>query len=196
MITEVNKRILASNLTSTTTALQVTSHTRPAKSILADDLASESRDLAVSLVDRYLKSGALNASSEYRQLTPLFKTLDDLVCLTITEEKRLASQEKRLASASPSKQKKELERSQARLNQLKETIEFYKVNFIEPFAETLSDLGGLDQNLIKRFIDIVIKANLSRISQNGDFESYKSKLEDLFKSFNYEVSQKPAKFPN
>jgi hypothetical protein len=189
MITEANEGILASNLKSTTTALQVTSDTSDAKRILADNLASESRSLAESLVDRYLDSEALNASSEYRQLRPLFKTLDDLVCLTITEEKSLAS-------ANANKQRRQSCSSQAAVERLKETIEFYKVNFIEPFAGTLSDLGGLDKNLIKRFIDTVIKANLSHISQNGDFESYKSKLEDLFKSFNYVVSQKPAKIPN
>jgi len=85
---------------------------------------------------------------------------------------------------------------QATVGKLKETIEFYKVNFIKPFAEALRDYAALDQNLIKRFIDTVIKANLPHISQNGDFESYKSKLEDLFKPFNYVVSQKPAKIPN
>jgi len=189
LITEVNERILASNLKSTSTALQVTSDTSGGKSKLADNLASESRSLAVSLVDGFLESEALNASSVYRQLRPLFKTLDDLVCLTITEEKRLAS-------ANANNHRRQLALLQAAVEKLKETIKFYKVNFIEPFAEALSYHGALDQNIIKRFINTVIKANLSHISQNGDFESYKSKLEDLFKPFNYVVSQKPAKIPN
>lgn len=75
MITAVNEGILASNLRSTTTALQVTSGTSDVKLILADNLASESRSLAESLVDRFLESAALNASSVYRQLRPLFKNI-------------------------------------------------------------------------------------------------------------------------
>lgn len=189
MITAANEGTLASNLTSTSTALQVTSDTSDGKRKLADKLVSESRSLAESLVDGFLESGALNASSVYRQLRPLLKTLDDLVCLTITEEKKLAS-------ANANKQRKQAPLLQAAVEKLKETIEFYKVNFIEPFAKALSNQGALDQNIIKRFIDTVIKANLPHISQNGDFESYKSKLEDLFKPFNYVVSQKPAKIPN
>jgi hypothetical protein len=189
MITVANEGTLASNLTSTTTALQVTSHTSIERSKLANKLVSESRSLAESLVNGFLESEALNASSVYRQLRPLLKTLDNLVCLTITEEKKLAS-------ANANKQRKQVLLLQAAVEKLKETIKFYKVNFIEPFAEALSYHGALDQNIIKRFINIVIKANLPHISQNGDFESYKSKLEDLFKPFNYVVSQKPAKIPS
>ena len=140
-------------------------------------------------MNEYSDSKALNPSSVYKRLRPLFKTLDDLVCLTIENELILET-------VLNSDKKGKIRKINFALKNLNQTIEFYKVNFIEPFAMTLRNLFALEQNLIKSFIDTVIKKNLSRISQNGVFESYKSKLEDLFKSFNYVVSQKSVESPS
>ena len=118
-------------------------------------------------------------SNIHNDLKPIFQVLDEMISLAITSE-----------SCSNTRSRKMQLKVQTELDSINTALVFYKDNFITPLAQTLGnvfdDVGGF----IKPLIDSITQETISKYKQIGQkaLEKYKSKINDFFKPFNYQIS--------
>ncbi len=142
---------------------------------LAPQLIAESVDLSNQVFFTVCQDGDIK-SLLVKSIKPLFKSLDNLICLVITKEKELESNNNR-------RRKPGLEND---LGTLKSALEFYQQNFLSPFVNQLKTLFSNDEitTIAERFVKIIQKESLKSYKRMGPeyVTNYRNKFNSFFSS--------------
>ena len=141
-------------------------------------MIAESVELANQVLSTLCEDGEIKnlLVKSMKPLKPLFKSLDNLICLVITKEKQLASHNNR-------RKQTVLEHDLGTLNS---ALEFYQQNFLSPFVNQLKTLFPNDEikTIAEGFLKIIQKGSLNSYNRMGlEYEkNYQTKFNSFFSS--------------
>jgi hypothetical protein len=118
-------------------------------------------------------------SNIHNDLKPIFQVLDEMISLAITSE-----------SLTNTRSRKQKLKVNAELDSINKALVFYKDDFITPLAQALRIVFDDVGDFIKPLIDSITQDTMSKYNLIGkqDLKKYKSKINDFFEPFSYQIS--------